>query len=55
MDSVAESKLPLRIELVKKQEVMKRDNIVVFSGGSAANTLVDVFDSVAMDKGCTLS
>ncbi|OBT91489.1 hypothetical protein VE01_10579 [Pseudogymnoascus verrucosus] len=34
---------------------MKRNNIVVFSGGSAANTLVDVFGNVAREKGCTLS
>jgi hypothetical protein len=29
--------------------------IVVFSGGSAANNLVDVFGKVAQDKECTLS
>lgn len=55
MDGGTEPKLTLRVELVKKKEVMKRDNIVVFSGGSAANTLVDVFDGVAKEKGCTLS
>lgn len=55
MDGGAESKLPLRIELGKKKEGMRRDNIVVFSGGSAANTLVDVFDGVAKEKGCGLS
>lgn len=30
-------------------------NIVVFSGGSAANSLVDVFASVARTKNCSLS
>lgn len=30
-------------------------HIVVFSGGSAANNLVDVFGKVAEDKGCSLS
>ena len=55
MDGVMESKLQLRIELAHKTTMVKRDNIVVFSGGSAANTLVDVFDGVAKEKGCTLS
>jgi len=32
-----------------------RNNIVVFSGGSAANSLVDVFGTVAGDKHCKLS
>jgi hypothetical protein len=32
-----------------------RRHIVVFSGGSAANNLVDVFGKVAEDKGCALS
>lgn len=59
MDSIPEN-LTLRIEAINhhaaKQKIMpKRDNIVVFSGGSAANTLVDVFDNVAKEKGCTLS
>ncbi len=30
-------------------------HIVVFSGGSAANNLVDVFGKLAEDKGCSLS
>ena len=29
--------------------------LVVFSGGSAANNLVDVFDSVRQSKDCSLS
>lgn len=29
--------------------------IIVFSGGSAANSLVDVFGKVAEDKHCSLS
>jgi 2-phospho-L-lactate transferase CofD len=29
--------------------------IVIFSGGSAANSLVDVFKTVAENKGCPLS
>lgn len=59
MDSIPVN-LSLRIEAIShhtaKQEILsKRDNIVVFSGGSAANTLVDVFDGLAREKGCTLS
>ncbi|KAH9209167.1 hypothetical protein DL95DRAFT_527032 [Leptodontidium sp. 2 PMI_412] len=34
---------------------MSKRHIVVFSGGSAANNLVDVFGKVAEDKGCSLS
>ncbi|KUJ09927.1 UPF0052-domain-containing protein [Mollisia scopiformis] len=34
---------------------MNKRHIVVFSGGSAANNLVDVFGKVAEDKGCSLS
>jgi hypothetical protein len=34
---------------------MNKCRIVVFSGGSAANNLVDVFGKVAEDKGCSLS
>ncbi|KAH6680815.1 hypothetical protein B0J14DRAFT_579420 [Halenospora varia] len=34
---------------------MSKGHIVVFSGGSAANNLVDVFGKVADDKGCSLS
>ncbi|PBP21361.1 UPF0052-domain-containing protein [Diplocarpon rosae] len=34
---------------------MSKHHIVVFSGGSAANNLVDVFGKVAADKGCSLS
>ncbi|KAH8600060.1 hypothetical protein B0O99DRAFT_649476 [Bisporella sp. PMI_857] len=34
---------------------MSRRHIVVFSGGSAANNLVDVFGKVAEDEGCSLS
>jgi hypothetical protein len=30
-------------------------HIIIFSGGSAANNLVDVFGKVAEDKGCSLS
>lgn len=30
-------------------------NIVVFSGGSAANNLVDVFKKITQDKKCQLS
>ena len=29
--------------------------LVVFSGGSAANSIVDVFDAVARARGCPLS
>ncbi|ATZ52533.1 hypothetical protein BCIN_08g02240 [Botrytis cinerea B05.10] len=29
--------------------------IVIFSGGSAANSLVDIFGKVAEEKGCSLS
>lgn len=54
MDSIPEH-IALRLDTVKKPPLPKRDNIVVFSGGSAANTLVDVFDNVAKEKGCTLS
>ncbi|RDW94760.1 hypothetical protein BP5796_00523 [Coleophoma crateriformis] len=32
-----------------------RSRIVVFSGGSAANNLVDIFGQVADDRGCSLS
>ena len=32
-----------------------KGGIVVFSGGSAANSLVDVFNEVAEKKGCPLS
>ena len=32
-----------------------RKHIIVFTGGSAANSLVDVFEKVAEDKGCSLS
>lgn len=32
-----------------------RDGIVIFSGGSAANSLVDVFESVRKSKACSLS
>jgi len=35
--------------------IMNRRHIVVFSGGSAANNLVDVFGKVAEDKQCSLS
>jgi hypothetical protein len=34
---------------------VKAKNIVVFSGGSAANNLVDVFNTVREDKKCPLS
>jgi len=34
---------------------MNRRHVVVFSGGSAANNLVDVFGKVAEDEGCSLS
>ena len=34
---------------------MSRRHMVVFSGGSAANNLVDVFGNVAEDEGCSLS
>ncbi|KAH8672768.1 hypothetical protein BGZ60DRAFT_284965 [Tricladium varicosporioides] len=34
---------------------MNKGHIVVFSGGSAANNLVDIFGKVADDKGCSLS
>ncbi|OWO99226.1 hypothetical protein B2J93_1114 [Marssonina coronariae] len=34
---------------------MTQRHIVVFSGGSAANNLVDVFGKLAEDKGCSLS
>lgn len=34
---------------------VKAKNIVVFSGGSAANNLVDVFETVREDKKCPLS
>ncbi|KAL2075243.1 hypothetical protein VTL71DRAFT_186 [Oculimacula yallundae] len=34
---------------------MSKRHIVVFSGGSAANNLVDVFGKVAEDRGCALS
>ncbi|KAK0123633.1 hypothetical protein ONS95_008648 [Cadophora gregata] len=34
---------------------MSKRHIVIFSGGSAANNLVDVFGKVAEDKGCSLS
>lgn len=33
----------------------QKDNIVVFSGGSAANNIVDVFNQVIERKGCSLS
>ena len=35
--------------------IMSRQHIVVFSGGSAANNLVDVFGDLAGDRGCSLS
>ncbi len=35
--------------------VFKAKGIVVFSGGSAANNLVDVFKTVREDKSCPLS
>lgn len=34
---------------------LKAKGIVVFSGGSAANNLVDVFNTVREDKRCPLS
>lgn len=34
---------------------LKTKGIVVFSGGSAANNLVDVFNTVREDKKCPLS
>jgi hypothetical protein len=34
---------------------LKTKGIVVFSGGSAANNLVDVFSTVREDKKCPLS
>ena len=34
---------------------LKAKGIVVFSGGSAANNLVDVFKTVREDKRCSLS
>ncbi|CZT52074.1 related to UPF0052 domain protein [Rhynchosporium secalis] len=34
---------------------MSKRHIVVFSGGSAANNLVDVFGKLAEDRGCSLS
>jgi hypothetical protein len=34
---------------------MNRNNIVVFSGGSAANNLVDVFGNLSKGKHCSLS
>ncbi|PVH73849.1 UPF0052-domain-containing protein, partial [Cadophora sp. DSE1049] len=39
----------------KPASTMSKRHIVVFSGGSAANNLVDVFGKVAEDKGCSLS
>ncbi|KAK3045170.1 hypothetical protein LTS18_014410, partial [Coniosporium uncinatum] len=33
----------------------KRNGLVVFSGGSAANSLVDVFNSTIENKRCSLS
>lgn len=34
---------------------MDPNRIVVFSGGSAANSLVDIFGKVAQEKECSLS
>jgi hypothetical protein len=35
--------------------MMARNGIVVFSGGSAANSLVDIFNNVAEARRCPLS
>lgn len=39
----------------RKDLGMDPSRIVVFSGGSAANNLVDIFGKVAHDKDCSLS
>jgi hypothetical protein len=51
---------PLATAHIRQTEIhtrrtMSRKNIVVFSGGSAANNLVDVFGQLAHDKGWSLS
>jgi hypothetical protein len=42
-------------ELRWKDLAMDPNRIVVFSGGSAANNLVDIFGKVAHGKDCSLS
>lgn len=39
----------------EQTEVPRNRGIVVFSGGSAANSLVDVFSAVRASKNCLLS
>jgi hypothetical protein len=46
---------PQRPATPNGMESIKKRGIVVFSGGSAANSLVDVFRNIAVDKKCQLS
>jgi len=47
--------IPQRPTTPSRMDSSKKRGIVVFSGGSAANSLVDVFRDVALDKKCHLS
>jgi hypothetical protein len=38
-----------------KSKMTRRNGIVVFSGGSATNSLVDIFNNVAEARDCPLS
>ena len=49
--------MPQCRRVTKEQEKMapSRGGIIIFSGGSAANSLVDIFEAVRKSKGCPLS
>jgi 2-phospho-L-lactate transferase CofD len=49
-----ETTLPLSTTDTKRTDI-KNKGIVVFSGGSAANSLVDVFNKIVEEKDCDLS
>jgi hypothetical protein len=59
MSSIAEASLSPNTTVSSPMFVgnssLKAKGIVVFSGGSAANNLVDVFSTVREDKKCPLS
>jgi hypothetical protein len=59
MSSFAEASLSPNTTMFSPMPIssgsFKSKGIVVFSGGSAANNLVDVFSTVREDKKCSLS
>jgi hypothetical protein len=59
MSSIAEASLSPNTTMFSPMPIsnssFKTKGIVVFSGGSAANNLVDVFSTVREDKKCPLS